>query len=235
MKKRLCLVISVAMCVGLLTACGSGAEDDAAVMGISRLPLEEAKTQETATVADTDEYVEDDSFGYGPCDFLQQQSGIYEFDSFDDVISHLTEGQGYAYVKLSGEDDELLAITDLVFLADNSASEASIYGMRDGKVINIGNVFGNGSAFPLRYQDGIIYGGDNHRYETYFISDEWQSLMMKDYISDGVTEGSGQFVGFTRETCKYEDTVDFAGGQEEFDALMQDREQKPVIEFTIIK
>ncbi|WP_155840072.1 hypothetical protein [Butyrivibrio sp. MC2021] len=235
MKKRLCLILSVAICFGLLTACGSTSEGDAAVMGVSRLPLEEPEPVSTDTSEDLNIFEEDESFGYGPVDFLQEQSGIYEFDSFDDVISKLTEGQGYAYVQLSGEEEPLLAITDLVFLADNSASEACIYGMRDGKAANIGNVFGNGSAFPLRIENGIIYGGDNHRYETYFISDEWKSLMMKDYISDGVTEGSGQFVGFTRETCKYEDTKDFTGGQEQFDALIEAREQKPLIEFTIIK
>ena len=234
MKRRLGMILSVAMCVGLLTACGEVSTEDSAVLGISRLELDE-----TESVAESSEeedfFEEDDSFGYGPCDFLQEQSGIYEFDSFDDVIANLTEGQGYAYLQLKGSDDELLAITDLVFLADNSASEACLYGIRDGKAVNMGNVYGNGSAFPLRLKDGIIYGGDNHRYETYFISEEWQSLMMKDYVSDGVIEGSGQFMGFTRETSKYEDTVDYTGGQEKFDQLMAEREEVPIIEFTMIK
>ena len=234
MKRRLGMILSVAMCVGLLTACGEASTEDSAVLGISRLELDEVEPAAESSELE-DFFEEDDSFGYGPCDFLQEQSGIYEFDSYDDVISQLTEGQGYAYIQLKGSKEELLAVTDLVFLADNSASEACLYGIRDGKAVNIGNVYGNGSAFPLRLKDGIIYGGDNHRYETYFISEDWQSLMMKDYISDGVTEGSGQFVGFTRETSKYEDTVDYTGGQEQFDTLLADREEVPIIEFTMIK
>jgi hypothetical protein len=221
------------MILAMLTACGSAKEEDAAVMGVSRIALEETEpVQQEKSIG---EFAEEDDFGYGPSDFLQEQSGKLEFDSFDDVIANLEQGQGYAYVQLQGEEDQLLAVTDLVFLADNSASEACIYGMRDGKAVNIGNVFGNGSAFPLRCKNGIVYGGDNHRYETYFISEEWQSLMMKDYISDGVVEGSGQFVGFTRKTSRYEDTVDFTGGQEEFDVLMAEREEVPLLTFTMIE
>ena len=234
MRTRLGLILSTTMIIGLLTACGSAVEGDASVLGVSRMPLEELEPAAEA-VQELDEFAEEDDFGYGPSDFVQEQSGKTEFDSFDDVIANLMQGQGYAYVQLQGEDDQLLAVTDLVFLADDSASEACIYGIRDGKAVNIGNVFGNGSAFPLRYKDGIIYGGDNHRYETYFVSEDWQSLMMKDYISDGVVEGSGQFVGFTRQTSNYEDTVDFEGSEEEFNALMADREEVPLLTFTMIE
>lgn len=233
MKIRLCVILSTSMLMAMLTACGA-AKEDSAVLGISREVLEEAVIEEKPDQS-IEDYIENDDFGYGPSDFVQEQSGKYEFDSYDDVIANLTEGQGYAYVELKGEEDKLLAVTELVFLADNSASEACIYGMRDGKAVNIGNVFGNGSAFPLRIEDGIIYGGDNHRYETYFISEEWKSLMMKDYVSDGVVEGSGQFVGFTRQTSKYEDTVDYDGGREGFDAYMAEREEKPILVFTMVE
>lgn len=234
MRTRLGLILSTALIIGLLTACGSEALEDAAVMGVSRMPLEELEPAAQSAEA-TEEFDDDEDFGYGPSDFVQEQSGKTEFDDFDDLIASLMQGQGYTYIQLQGEEDQLLAVTDLVFLADNSASEACIYGIRDGKAVNIGNVFGNGSAFPLRCKDGIIYGGDNHRYETYFISEEWQSLMMKDYISDGVVEGSGQFVGFTRKTSRYEDTVDFTGGEEEFSELMDQREEVPLLKFTIIE
>ncbi|WP_026495711.1 hypothetical protein [Butyrivibrio sp. WCD3002] len=177
---------------------------------------------------------ENEPFTNMPNDFLEEQSGKTTFDSYDDVITELTEGQGYAYVKLVGSDEELLAVTDLVFEYDHSAYQASIYGKQDGAVTYLGQVTGNGSACPLRLEDGIIYAGTNHTYETYFISEEYNSVMMKDMISDGIGNGANEFSGFTRETNTFEATTEYTGGQDEFDKLMAERENKPIIEFTPI-
>lgn len=168
-------------------------------------------------------------------DFLQQQSGKTSFDSYDDAIAALTSGQGYAYLKLKGSDEDILAVTDLVFEADHSAYEISLYGKSEGTVKSLGLVTGNGSAYPLRIEDGIIYAGDNHSYETYFISEEYGSLMMKDSISDGVNSGTNEITGFTREKNSFEETIDYTGTQEEFEKLLQERDKKPVIEFTAVE
>ena len=166
-----------------------------------------------------------------PEDFLQEQSGKTSFETYDEVIAALNKGQGYAYIKLAGSDEEVLAVTDLVFEADHSACEASLYGKIDGKVKGLGLVNGNGSAYPLRLDEGILYGGDNHSYFTYFLSPDG-ALMYKDSIEDGVNYGSDEFSGFTREDNSF-DSADFTGGQEEFDKLLAEREKKPLIEFTV--
>ena len=170
-----------------------------------------------------------------PEDFLQEQSGKTSFESYDDVIAALTSGQGYAYIKLVGSDEEILAVTDLVFEADHSAYTISLYGKPEGAVKQLGSVFGNGSSYPVRLEDGIIYAGDNHTYETYFLSKEYGSLMMKDSVSDGVNAGTNEFSGFTRQTNSFDDSTDFTGGQEEFDKLIADRDSKPIIEFTVVE
>ncbi len=175
---------------------------------------------------------ENEPYNNTPEDFLQEQSGITEFDTYEDVIAALKKGQGYAYIKLTGSDDEILAVTDLVFEADHSACDASLYLNKDGRAKYLGSVNGNGSAYPLRLENGIIYGGDNHDYSTYFLSEDSGGLMMKDFIQDGVNYGSSEITGFTREKNTF-DSEDFKGGQEELDRLMADREKKPVIEFTI--
>ena len=168
-------------------------------------------------------------------DFVQEQSGKTSFDSYDDVIAALTSGQGYAYIKLMGSDEEILAVTDLVFEADKSAYEVSIYGKLNGEVKQLGTVTGNGSSYPLRLADGVLYAGGNHSYETYFLAEDTGALMMKDYITDGVDAGSNEFSGFTRETNSFDSDSDFTGGQEEFDKLLSEREEKPVIEFTVVE
>ena len=169
---------------------------------------------------------------YGPEDFLQEQSGKTSFESLDEVKAALKMGQGYAYIKLKGSDEDVLAVTDLVFEADHSAAEASLYRVSDGKVKHLGIVTGNGSAYPLRLSDGVIYAGDNHSYYTYFLSGDNGALMYKDSVEDGINYGTNEFSGFLREDNSF-DSTDFTGGQEEFDTLLSEREKKPIIEFTV--
>ena len=179
-------------------------------------------------------YLEDpNEFGYGPTDFLQYQSGVTEFDSYEDVISHLQEGQGYAYINVYGYDGEMLAVAEQVFEADHSAADMSLYMLEDGKPVQVSNVYGNGSAFPIRLEDGIIYSGDNHTYESSFMNPDG-GLMVKDYINDGVNDGSGNFTGFLRDDNNYDNDKDFTGGRKEFDELIAARDQKPIIEFTVV-
>ena len=44
-----------------------------------------------------------------------------------------------------------------------------------------------------------------------------------------------EFSGFTREKNTFEDVTDYTGGQEEFDKLIEERENKPIVEFTIVE
>ena len=169
-------------------------------------------------------------------DFLQEQSGITSFASYDEVIAALQPGQGYAYIKLMGSDEDILAVTDLVFEADHSAYEVSLYKMEDGKAKMIGLASGNGSAYPLRLADGILYGGHNHLYQTYVLSQEYGSLMMKDYIDDGMESGTNEISGFTRKDNKIDaEAEDYTGTADDFNKLLADRESKPIIEFTMIQ
>ncbi len=179
---------------------------------------------------------ESEDLGYGPDDFVQAQAGVTSFDSYDDVIAALTSGQGYAYIKLTGSDDDILVVSDLVFEYDHSACDASIYGIVNGKVTFLSVVSGAGSSYPLRAADGILYAGSNHSYETYFISEDFGGIMMKDYIYDGVDSGNNEFTGFTREKNTFDaESKEFTGGQEAFDKLLAERENKPIIEFTVVE
>ena len=181
-------------------------------------------------------YTEDnEAFGYGPTDFVQFQSGRTEFKDYEDVISCLTSGQGYTYVKIKGYDGDILALAELVFEADHSTDEVTLYCMKDGVPYSMGSIIGNGSAYPIRLADGIVYAGDNHRYESYFINPDGNGIMMKDYVDDGVNDGTGEFTGFLRESNDFDHDTDFTGSQKDFEAMLSDRESKPVIEFTVVK
>ncbi len=172
---------------------------------------------------------------YGPEDFLQEQSGKTAFTDYDDVIANLKSGQGYAKFTLYGCDLEFLAVTEQVFEANKSAAEASVYADTGSGASMCTLVTGNGSSYPLRIEDGILYGGDNHNYLTYFAfeNEDTVGIMQKDCVSDG--DGAGEYSGFLREDNEFDSETEFTGGQEEFEKLISEREEKPILEFTVVE
>ncbi len=177
-------------------------------------------------------FCEENDPTYGmPSDFLQEQSGKTEFDSYDDVIANLKKDQGYAYIKLTGADDELLGVTDTLFEPDNTSDSIAIYAMNDNKAVNIGNVFSYGADYPLRCEDGIIYSGDAHNYESCFVSKEYGGIMTKDYVAVTITGDGTTYSGFMRGSNDFDHDTEFTGGREEFDRLYNERENKAPIIF----
>ena len=252
-NKSIRVLLTAAIMSIVLAGCGSAGTGNAA----DTAPAAPAEAEETAETSDAgndtgvaeadaggkeaaegaegEEFGEDEEYE-GPSDFLQEQSGIIDFASFDEAISNLKDGQGYATIKVYGYDGDILAVSDSVFLADHSAADASLYAMVDGKAHFLGVVTGNGSAFPLRLgSDGIIYCGDNHTYESDFMNNSGgiPGIMIKDYVYDGIDNG-GEFGGFLREENTFDNDKDFTGGQKEFDAMIAEREKQPILEFTLV-
>ena len=244
-KKIVSILVAFTVVSAFMTGCGGTAaangaaapEAEAAGEAVPEeaAPEEAAEATEEAVSEEAEVPAGEEDGYYGPEDFVQEQSGKTEFTDYEDVIANLKDGQGYAYIQVYGYDGDVLAVSDSVFLADHSAADATLYAMQDGKPKSLGIVAGNGSAYPLRLADGIIYSGDNHNYETYFMNTSGgiPGIMAKDVVSDGIN-GDGSFSGFLREDNNFDNDKDFTGGQEEFDALIKDRESKPIIEFTIV-
>ncbi len=178
---------------------------------------------------------DNEPFADMPANFVVEQSGKTEFNDFDDVISCLTKGQGYAYIQLDGYDGDILAVAKEVFLADHSAAEASLFVMDGDKAKYIGDAVGNGSAYPLRCEDGILYAGDNHNYMSHYMASEYLGMMVKDIVMDGEDFGDDEYFGTLRDTHDFDHDKDFEGGKKEFEALLEEREKKKLIEFEIVK
>ncbi|MBQ6442904.1 MAG: hypothetical protein IJJ13_10000 [Lachnospiraceae bacterium] len=169
----------------------------------------------------------------GPSDFVQEQSGKLEFADYDEIISFLKPGQGYATIQI-GDDGNVLAVAEEVNKEDHTATSASCYVMKDGKPVEVGYVIAN--QIPLRAADGVVYGGDEkNTYEANFLNPEGNGIMAKAYIYKTEENGKTEFGGFMRETNTFDQDQDFTGGEEEFDALIAERDKVPVIEFTIVE
>ncbi len=164
----------------------------------------------------------------GPSDFVQEQSGIYEFESYDEIIGYLKSGQGYTNLKFGDAEDALIVAEEVK--DDHTAEIASVYVMKDGKPVQAGNVIAD--SMPLRYADSMIYCGGESTYEVDFLNPEGNGIMVKDYVYRSDSDGKTEYGGFCRENNNDTDGQEFTGGEEEFNALIKERDEKPVIKFT---
>ena len=174
---------------------------------------------------------EAEPFGFGPTDFVQYQSGRMEFKDYDDVISCLKSGQGYTKIKLVGSDDEILALAEEPG-ADASSKEVLLYTMKDGAPYQLGYVMGQGN--PVRYGNGVLYGGNEQEYQASFLTPDGAGIMMKASVTEDTSSGTASYTGFLRDKNDFDSTQDFTGGKEEFDALLKEMNSQPVLTFTIV-
>lgn len=176
-----------------------------------------------------------------PNDFLQERTQKDQYESYEEIISLLQSGEAYAYGKVIGCEGESLFITSGVY--DNgdgnmASIEAYLYTNVNGSIINVGNIFSDGTAYPVRLDNGIIYTAGNHKYESSFVCEETNGLMVKDYISEEFDEnGNASYYSFTREVNSFDgpETDQFINSQEEFYQYIDEYSAKPVLNFTVVK
>ena len=177
---------------------------------------------------------EGDAMGMGPTDFVQDQSGRLEFKDYDDLISCLKSGQGYAKIKLEGSDEEVLAMTEKLN-ADGTTSEAVLYTMKDGAPWQMGYVTGTTEQDLVRLEDGLIYAGDEKNYDVWCITPDGTGLMMRAAVYEDTSSGTATYGGFIRSSNDFDSTEDYTGDADAFAALIKERDSKPAITFTAVK
>ena len=243
MKKRIVYLIMA----GMLTLTGCS--------GLSSLGLggEEAETAEVedaddADVSDDGTASEDDADASGaeqggeaeldfiPSSFVEINAGTDQFKDYNDIISHLKKGEGYAYIKVKGYDGDLLAITETVKAENNEnhSIDVAIYGEKDGQIKCFGCAIGLEEKYPVAVGDGMVYVCSTDAYECLFMNPDGDGLMVKDDISKA---DDSSYVGFLRETNSYDDaeTKDFEGGEKEFKEYFKNYEAATPINFTVVE
>ncbi len=263
LKKSITIITVMCVVMTALAACGSKQEAAAPAPANETTAEEVTATpapEETATptpeatpapedaddASDTDEdapksdvdpddpaHNQDEEYD-GPADFVQEQAGKTEFKDYDEVISYLKPGQGWAKVKVNGYDDDILAVAEEI-ASDGSSASASFYVQHPTIAVEMTYVGSNDPKYPLRYADGLIYSGDAHTYESEVMSVKNKTLIVKDLVSEGTDEYAGEFSGFLRPSNDFGDDQDFTGGQDEFDKMIKDRDSKPILKFTVVK
>lgn len=97
-----------------------------------------------------------------------------DIEMYDSVISGLKDNQYYAFAD-AGRDYDVLLVTDGVYEYDENtmgAIDATVYGLDpDGKVVELGTVFSDGTAYPISVYDGCLMYGGNHHMAMTFVKD----------------------------------------------------------------
>lgn len=247
MKKWTIGISAVLMAAMVLSGCGK--QQAADTTDETAVQTEETQTGETKDEdqAETEEEngTEEEMSGDEelpddiPNSFVEEQSGKTEFDSYDDLISNLTEGQAYAYITLTGYEGDVLLITDQTYDDNGStaAMMADIYLKNNEKVTYASIVGGSGTAYPVRYADGVLYTAGEHEFSSYFVSEETQGVMVKDYVIESFDEnGTVSYTGFLREKNSFDNDEDIDTDTDQiFMEKMEEYSAAAVVDFTVVE
>ena len=228
----------------MLTGCSGAStagdtESQAETVEASESEAEDVETNAEADAqgADSEQEAAEDG-ELMPSSFVETVAGKTDFASYDEIISYLKKGQGYAYIKLKGYNGDILAITESVYTENNEnhSIDVSLYGEKDGVVKNLGNAFSTEEKYPIAVGGDVVYACYSNNYESLFITPDGDGLMVKDYIY-GEDDGSGKltYSGFLRESNNFDDTADFTGGEKEFNEYWENYKAATPINFTVVE
>ncbi len=81
------------------------------------------------------------------------------YSSYDEIISRLPSGAGYAYIRLNGYEGDVLAVSSSTY-EDNGihcAIDAVLYAENNGRAELLASIQTGGTAYPVTVEDGILY------------------------------------------------------------------------------
>lgn len=259
-KKTAAGILSLMMAGMLVTGCGQGSTggNASSAEATTSASAESTKAQEASTEAaseaeeasaETTEAAEElsvlDRFPETDklieTNFLEERTGKYEFESYDEIISLLESGEGYAYLKMDGYDGDVLAITDMLYAWDEDVSAAigvSLYtpcGYIEGNPIyDIGDFQTGGTAYPIRLSDdGVLYVCNNRTLGKVKISTQGLAYYAEKTNISYSEDGTATVEGFTCEDGNMVDAqLTDMTTEDEFNALFDGLDDVPVISFT---
>ena len=151
-KKWLGVIIAALLSATMLMGCSKKAVEE--VKEESKQETEEEVKEEP--VEEVSEAQEEESSVTSP--FLEN------LEKYDSIISTLTKDQYYAFAAVGDGYDVLLVADGVYDYGDGimAAIDATVYGLDNGEPCYAGNVWSNGTAYPIAvYEDMLMFGG-NH-------------------------------------------------------------------------
>lgn len=157
----------------------------------------------------TDEYRADALGGdeFIPSNELESTLGRDTFESYEELISLLPSGTGYAYADVLGADEPVLLVAGGCY--DNGDGNMAAIDVlpylkqSDGSVKSGSMIVSDGTAYPIAVLDGILYHGSNHTMSGDCVNTEYDEpgIMSMFYLyEDFDTDANVTYGGFIRST-----------------------------------
>ena len=262
MKKLVALLLCVSLS-SVLCACTDKAEN-VAPESTAEAEQQEA-TEETAETEETEETEEeavdevgnesdemllgDEGAGDYPSNFLEERCKKTSFESYDEIVSLLEPGEGYAYIDVMGCDEPLLVISNEFFNDGengNNTLTACPYIRKTDGTCTAGSIFTTVStSTPIAVSDeGLVYCATHDSMSKECLGSNGTpdaSVMVMEYVYvefDDAGEPS-EYAGFVRAKNDLinDDIRDYEGDEakEAFENAFADYEKCTKIDFTLVE
>ncbi len=158
-----------------------------------------------------------------------------EATAYDEIIQHLTSGEGYAYVSLDGYDGDILLTTSGTYNDNgmNLAIDADFYIIKDGEAKLIDSIATGGTAYPITIDDGIFYFTTPRQYAELNITETDDGSYKLNYLKKAVIEYDTD--GQATYTVEGDISSDDITSEDDFYALYEGAEGKSPVDFTVIE
>lgn len=171
--------------------------------------------------------------------FVEERAEKNWFKSYDEVISYLEPGEGYAYAKVIGYPEDVLLFSDTIKEVDGQpvANQAFIYAMVNDRVVYVSVSYCTIEDNVVRIADGLLYTREENQVETDFFTEDGAGVMVKDYLYVNENEdGTVSYAGFKRETNSFdEDNMSEDITEKDYNDLVAAYESAEPVVFTVIE
>ncbi|MGN1170076.1 MAG: hypothetical protein ACI4SZ_00330 [Lachnospiraceae bacterium] len=247
--KIMTVMAIAAMLAGAVTGCGKSAEtvatEESAAAETEAIEASEAPETDAA---ETDVVEEGEIFDY-PSSFLEERCGRTSFDSYEEIISLLVPGEGYAYITVKGADDPILVIADEFFNDGengNNTLTAYPYILDQNGKYSFGSLFSAASTgAPIAVSpDGLIFCAAEDSMDIECLGTngtDVPAVMSMEYVyvaydDNGEASEYGGFIR-TENTVVDNEGTELTGdtAKEAFEKAFAEYEECEKIDFTIVE
>ncbi|MDY3854489.1 MAG: hypothetical protein SO170_05990 [Butyribacter sp.] len=255
LTKIITVMAVAAMLTGIVAGCGKVAEPVAAEESeaVETAAAEENEATEPA-VAEEGEmsepgFVEEEEVADYPSSFLEERCGRTSFDSYEEIISLLEPGEGYAYITVKGADDPILVIADEFFNdgknGNNTLTAYPYILNQEGKYAFGSLFFAESTGAPVAVSsDGLVYCVAENAMDIECLGangTDVPAVMAMEYVyvsydDNGENPEYGGFIR-TENTVVNNDGTELSGdaAKEAFEKAFADYETCEKIDFTIME
>ncbi len=157
------------------------------------------------------------------------------YASYDEIISQLSTGEGYAYINLNGYEGDILATCTGTYEDNgvNCAIDAMLYVENNGKAELLASVQTGGTAYPVTVDGGVLYYNTPVQYAEADVTTDADGKYQLNYIKLAAVSYDAE--GNATYNTKGDISASDLTNEEDFYALFDGSEGKAPVDFTLVK